>query len=343
MLRKLFLPMIFTLFLAGCATKEYDWVVKISGEEISPDEYVSAQMHAYVEARNMADYSTSVLSGDIEGVNADRWIDRHAIQWLKRNIYIQQEFENRNLKFGSDAGEYIRIFAQEGWDSVSRMYKNNGLDFQHYSDYLEFLYKEQLVFNDIFLYNEQTKITDREIDSYLEENLNRVSYFPVARINDDGTALDRQQDERLDAMVNAAVERINNGEDIQAVAGQLLTESGRLLGSSEDFSDGASFVTTEYITKSSMEIIFSFMDGFFELPQNVCVVYKLDNCYYICQKRQLCDTQVEYMYLKQDVVNILRDVEFENMVSEICEQMDVEYHPEAVKLYTPDKLKMSIG
>ena len=52
--------MILILSLAGCSTSEYGWVVKIADVEVSPEEYVSAQMQAYVEARNLAEYSENM-------------------------------------------------------------------------------------------------------------------------------------------------------------------------------------------------------------------------------------------------------------------------------------------
>ena len=49
------------------------------------------------------------------------------------------------------------------------------------------------------------------------------------------------------------------------------------------------------------------------------------------------------MYLKQDVVNILRDVEFEEMIAAACRDMTVEYNDEALKNYSPAKINMTIG
>ena len=343
MIKKLIMPVILALTLVGCGASEYDWVVKISDREISPDEYVSAQMHAYIEARNMADYNTDVLDGDIDGVSTSQWIENHTLELLKRNIFIENEFEKRNLKFGTDADEYIHIFAEEGWENVEKIYKNNGLEFDYYLDYLKMLYKEQLVFNSIYVYGEENKVTDQEIEDYLENNLCRVSYFRVARVNDDGSSVNEEQDAQLDAMVADAVNSINSGESIQAVAADLLTQSGALLGATEDFSDASQFITTEYITSSSVTLIFDFMENFFDIEQDQCVYYKLGDCYYICQKRQLCDTQVEYMYLKQDVVNLIRDVDFEEMIADASGDMTVEYNAEAIKAYTPQKLKMIVG
>ena len=342
MFKKLFLPVILVLSLTACRPKEYSWVVKISGQEITPEEYVSAQMQSYVEARNRADYSNSVLEGTIDGVSTQQWINEHTVQQLKRKIYIEKEFVRRNLKFGTEAQEFIRIFGEEGWENVSALYEKNNLEFEYYLEYLKSLYKEQLLFNSIFLYGEESRVTDREIEEYLDNNISRVSLFKVARINDDGTQVDAEKDARLDAMVADTVARINSGETIQSAAGDILAQSGILLGSSMDFSDPSEFIVTEYITSANIGLVFDFMDNFFRMEEGRCVSYKLEDCYYICQKIQLCDTNVEYMYLKQDVVGFIRDAEFEQMITDATGRMEVEFNREAVNVYTPQKLKMTI-
>ena len=53
-------------------------------------------------------------------------------------------------------------------------------------------------------------------------------------------------------------------------------------------------------------------------------------------------TTLNDMYLKQDVVNLIRDTEFEKMIADATQKMAVEYHPEAVRFYTPERLKMNI-
>ena len=332
MLKKLLLPLFLIIALSGCATKEYDWVIKIDDKSIQPDDFVAAQMHAYIETQSLTE----------EDRDISQWINDHAVEKLKRDIFIESEFSKRNLAFGQQADEFIHIFGEEGWGNVSRLYQNNDLDKELYFTYLTSLYKEQLVFNAIYLYDEQNKVTDREIEKYLNDNLSRLSFFRVARVNDDGTPVDAQQEQQLDDIVAAAVDSINNGEDIADVASAALTQSAQLLGSNEDFSDGAAFVTTEYISKASVNLLMDFMENFFVVPIGQCVSYELEDCYYICQQIELCDTQVEYMYLKQDVVNLIRDTEFEKMISDATEQMVVEYNPEAVKFYSPDKLKMNV-
>ena len=343
MIKRLLLPVLLLLALSGCTAREYDWVVKIEDQSVDPHTYVAAQLQAYAEARPLAEDGTDLLHSTIEGEDSSHWIDSHTIDKLKRNYFIDTEFEKRNLKFASQAEDFIKMFAEEGWENVQYIYTNNGLEIDHYVDYLEGLYKEQLLFNDIFVNSSENPVTDREVEEYLGKNLCRVSLFKVARINDDGTAVNDDQIAQLETIVNDAVKRINEGTAIADAASVALTQAGPVLGSDADFSNGADFVSTAYISSSNVNLIYDFMADFFTLPVGTCVYYTLEDCYYICHKIPLSDTQVEYMYLKQDVINFIRDEEFEKMIADACADYTVEYNSQAMTAYSPSRINMNIG
>lgn len=343
MIKRLLLPVLLLMSLSGCTAKEYDWVVKIENQPVDPHTYVAAQLQAYAEARPLAEDSTDLLHSTIDGEDSGHWINIHTIDKLKRNYFVNTEFEKRNLKFASQAEDFIKMFAEEGWDNVKHIYTNNGLEIDHYVYYLESLYKEQLLFNDIFINSSENPVTDREVEEYLGENLCRVSLFKVARINDDGTPVNDDQISQLEIIVNDAVKRINDGTAIADAASAALTRAGPVLGSDADFSNGADFVSTAYISSSNVNLVYDFMADFFTLPVGSCVYYTLDDCYYICHKIPLSDTQVEYMYLKQDVINFIRDEEFEKMIADACAGYAVEYNSQAVDAYSTAKINMNIG
>ena len=343
MIKRLLLPALLLLAFSGCTDRKYDWVVKIEDQMIDPHTYVAAQLQAYAEAWPLAEDGTNLLHSTIDGEDSGHWIDAHTIDKLKRNHFINAEFEKRNLKFASQAEDFIKIFAEEGWENVKYIYTNNGLKMEHYVDYLKNLYKEQLLFNDIFVNSSENPVTDREVEEYLGENLCRVSLFKVARVNDDGSPVNDEQIAQLEAIVNDAVKRINDGTAISDAASVALTQAGPVLGSDADFSKGADFVSTAYISSSNVNLVYDFMADFFTLPVGECVYYTLDDCYYICHKIPLSDTQVEYMYLKQDVINLIRDEEFEKMISDASANYTVEYNSQAVSEYSPEKINMNIG
>ena len=167
--------MVFCLF-SGCKSNgDFDWVVKIDGREISPSEYTIAQMQAYVETR--ADESDD---------ESNELISQRTIENLKRYIFVEREFENRNLALSEDELQAVETFSQQDWDNISRFYTGNGLDLDAYKAYLTYLVKEQLVFNDIYM-GDESEETGEQVDNYLQKNLSRVSVFKVAKVNDDGS------------------------------------------------------------------------------------------------------------------------------------------------------------
>lgn len=343
MFRKMFFSLVLVLSLAGCAAKEYDWVVKIEDQSIDPETYVSAQMQSYMEAQTLADDSTDVLGSTIDGVSGNQWITENTIDSLKRKVFIDKEFEKMNLKFGEGVDKFIKMFGEEGWDNVSQIYSNNGLDIEYYIEYLKSLYKEQLVFNAIFLSDSENAVTDREIEEYLNNNLCRVSLFKIPKHNYDGTEPDEETRNELIAVIDSAVEKINRGGAISIVAAECITQAGKLLGDPADYSAGVDYVTTAFISNSSAHLVYDFMEEFFHHPQGKCLYYELEDAYYICQKIPLCDTQVEYMFMKQQVASQLRDAEFEYMVQQACDGMDVELNREALAVYTPSKINMTVN
>ena len=75
------LVLVFCLF-SGCKSNgDFDWVVKIDGREISPSEYIIAQMQAYVETK--ADGS--------DDDESDELISQRTIENLKRYIFVERE------------------------------------------------------------------------------------------------------------------------------------------------------------------------------------------------------------------------------------------------------------
>ena len=342
MLRKVFFPLLLVIALTGCTAKEYEWVIKIDDRPVDPDTYVSAQMQSYMEAQTLAEDSTDVLGSTIDGMSGSRWIEQNTINSLKRKVFIDREFEKQHLKFAEGADKFIKMFGEEGWENVSRIYAKNGLEIEYYIEHLKSIYKEQLLFNAIFLSDDENAVTDREIEEYLNSHLCRVSLFKVAKQNYDGTPLEEDSENSLISLVDDTVERINNGQSMVSAAGRCLTQAAVLLGDNGDYSDGADYVSTVLVSNSGARLVYDFMKDLFHQPQGKCLYYELDDAYYICQRIPLCDTQVEYMFMKQEVAGLLRDVEFEQMVKQGCELMTVELNREAVNAYAPSKIDITV-
>lgn len=325
------LVLVFCLF-SGCKSNgDFDWVVKIDGREISPSEYTIAQMQAYVETR---------ADGNDDD-ESDELISQRTIENLKRYIFVEREFENRNLALSEDELKAVETFSQQDWDNISRFYTGNGLDFESYKAYLTYLVKEQLVFNDIYM-GDKSEETGEQVDNYLQKNLSRVSVFKVAKVNDDGSRISTDVYARLQSLVADGVSRLNRGEDVNTVASDCLTKSGRLLGSREDYSDGGSFVSTGFVSRSNVGLDSRLVKRIFRRDKGTAGFCESDDCFYIFKKLSLNDTDEEYESLYRQVLSLIKDEDFDSYVDKVCADYTVELNRDAVRYYDRSKITIDV-
>lgn len=324
----------FIALFTACGKEEYRWVVKIDGQEMTPSEYVVAQMSAYIEAQSYI-LGADISSAQIDGITAEEWIENKTIENLKEYRLIETEFAGRQLEVGKEAEEFIADFCEEGWENVSGFYSENGLDKKRYMNYLMGLYKSQLVFNDIFLSENSRSVSDREIKDYIEKNICRVRYFIIPKINDDGSYATQEQLSRINRIAERAHRLNAEGKSMARIAGEYLPKSGEILGSSADFSNGELYVYTDYISGGTAN---EFTKSIISARDGSAHKYETENCWYICRKLPAYDTESDYLVLRQNTVNLLKASDFSRYVKEKIDDMQVEYNTAAVKYYSPEKI-----
>ena len=297
------LVLVFCLF-SGCKSNgNFDWVVKIDGREISPSEYIIAQMQAYVETK--ADESD-----DDEN---DELISQRTIENLKRYIFVEREFENRNLALSEDELQAVETFSQQDWDNISRFYMGD-----------------------------KSEETGEQVDNYLQKNLSRVSVFKVAKVNDNGSRISTDVYTQLQSFVADGVSRLNRGEDVNTVASDCLTKSGRLLGSREDYSDGGSFVSTGFVSRSNVGLDSRLVKRIFRRDKGTAGFCESDDCFYIFKKLSLNDTDEEYESLYRQVLSLIKDEDFDRYVDKVCADYTIELNRDAVRYYDRSKITIDV-
>lgn len=341
-MKKLIAPIIASVMLsavfARCTPARYDWVVDIDGVKYTPAEYTLAQVQAFLEAQMI----TGGEGGEIDGVPMSDWIIEQTIYNLKEVQYIDSEFEERGLEITPEQMEYIDRLTKGDWELISTFYSNNGLIMEHYKMYLVHLYKKQLVFSDIYMSREKRPEIDPLVNEYMEQNLNKITVFYIPKVNDDGSPMDGEQTLQVRDLAAEAVKRLDKGEDISSVAGDILTRAGAVLGSPEDYSDGGKFIQSGYISSSASNLNSGIKKRITALPQGSAVEIEAQDCYNIIYKEKLYDSREEYQRLKYQVVSQIKDEEYNENLRRRCEDFEVICNEAAMEFYSPSKIVASV-
>ncbi len=238
--------LICTMSLAGCADSGY--MGSIEGKEIRNGIYLSNMMTAYntgysnvMEAKEElgeTDEITDFFSENIEGENAEAWIKAETIELTKRYVAVEKLFEEKGLKLSEEDINAVSESVNKNWESDTINYYGFQLAVQTMygyptmGDYYEAIgigkdtlkeielnkLKENELFLEIYTNEEETKIADEEINTYLKDNYANVKYIEVPYEDIAGINLDVEKDAdeiaELKERAKSYVDRFNAGESI---------------------------------------------------------------------------------------------------------------------------------
>ena len=269
----------------------------------------------------------------------EEWITEHSIELLKKYKYITKQAQDRGIALNDGMQNCIVALSDDSWNNVKALYAKNGVTQEYYTQYIKFLQVEQLLFNSLYMKGGEFEVDDKEVGSYLDENLRRIVFFAIPKHDAYGEKISDEENEILREKVEQAVEDITDGADMEQTAYSLMASAG--------FNNVPNPVEDVYINRSSAmtgsDAREKVLNMLFGLERGGCLYYETDSLYYICQSVELCDTNIEYMSLRQDVLTAMKNEEFQDKIRSHFPDMDVEYNKAAMEKYSPSHIDLSIN
>lgn len=227
--------------MTGCADNGY--IGTIDGFELRNGIYLSLMITAHSNGMNninevkaeAGDTSeiADVFSETIDGVNAEQWIKDETLRLSKRYVAIERLFEEEGLALDADRAAAVSTEMKETWDSESlnyygftisvesvygyptmgEYYESIGIGLDSMKDMELNALKEEALFLEIYGNNEETKVSDEDINAHLLENYTSVKYIEVPF--DDYFGINLTDEAEIQALKDTAksyVDRYNSGE-----------------------------------------------------------------------------------------------------------------------------------
>lgn len=236
--------------LTGCSDNGY--MGTVDGMEIRNGIYLSQMMTAHSSASSTV-YDAREEAGDtsevedlfaetIDGISAEEWIKNEAVELVKHYVAVEKLFDSKGLSISDEERSEITENVNNNWDSESINYYGFSLSVQTMygyptlGEYYESIgigkdsmkemelnaLKEDKLFLDYFTNDEEAKVSDEEINTYLSENYANVKYIEVPFKDYAGISLDAEKDAEeisaLKARAQSYVDRFNAGESIIDIA-----------------------------------------------------------------------------------------------------------------------------
>ncbi len=339
------------LSMAACSS-DTSWIMRKDPLEMPVGVYINNLIQSYYEATTLVeDAEQDVLSQQIEGQDAEDWIQQNAIDETKKAMAICSEFNARNIAFSQEQLLSCQEQAASYYEQAGDNLEKNGIS----QDSIELLYQIAYMKTQLFqaLYGEagEDPVSEEELRDYYNENYIKMAVktfsFSDVEVPEDATEEEKaayqefNDNERSNVYTNAntlylqAQIGIENGKSWNEILNEFNAQNQ---SSDEEYdmtTDNYRLVDTATTTLNS-EIITALK----EAEQGEVIMVETDTMIAIGATTDINEDPTDFEYVADSIRHALRDETMEEYLLQVAQDDSFVLNQDAVDRYTIGKLDL---
>lgn len=339
------------LSMAACSS-DTSWIMRKDPLEMPVGVYINNLIQSYYEATTLVeDAEQDVLSQQIEGQDAEDWIQQNAIDETKKAMAICSEFNARNIAFSQEQLLSCQEQAASYYEQAGDNLEKNGIS----QDSIELLYQITYMKTQLFqaLYGEagEDPVSEEELRDYYNENYIKMAVqtfsFSDVEVPEDATEEEKaayqefNDNERSNVYTNAntlylqAQIGIENGKSWNEILNEFNAQNQ---SSDEEYdmtTDNYRLVDTATTTLNS-EIITALK----EAEQGEVIMVETDTMIAIGATTDINEDPTDFEYVADSIRHALRDETMEEYLLQVAQDDSFVLNQDAVDRYTIGKLDL---
>lgn len=319
--------------LSGCGEKQFDTVLTIDGQSISPSLYRMYQIQSYLEASSQV----SSVTDAIDGKSVPEWINDNTETLLRKWQYYRQQFDAAGLALTDAEEKTLEQQIDQGWESAGAVYLRNGVDRESYAEFQRSAARTEKLFA---RYCED--LTDAEIQRYLDEEFLLIEYVQLPCFDADGDLLEEPQRAQVKELAQDALEKMQPESDFGALCAPAIAGAYKIGGFSggEELSED-SYLFSTYLARDASDENAALAQQVAKVQVGEFGVYEDEQFILLFHRLPNWETQEDFETLRSSVLWEMRGDAFEEQGAAVWENYPVEADAEAVEWYAPLKLDLT--
>ena len=339
------------LSMAACSS-DTSWIMRKDPLEMPVGVYINNLIQSYYEATTLVeDAEQDVLSQQIEGQDAEDWIQQNAIDETKKAMAICSEFNARNIAFSQEQLLSCQEQAASYYEQAGDNLEKNGIS----QDSIELIYQIAYMKTQLFqaLYGEagEDPVSEEELRDYYNENYIKMAVktfsFSDVEVPEDATEEEKaayqefNDNERSNVYTNAntlylqAQIGIENGKSWNEILNEFNAQNQ---SSDEEYdmtTDNYRLVDTATTTLNS-EIITALK----EAEQGEVIMVETDTMIAVGATTDINEDPTDFEYVADSIRHALRDETMEEYLLQVAQDDSFVLNQDAVDRYTIGKLDL---
>lgn len=342
----LLMAALLALGCVGCTFTTPATVGKVGKEEISAGVYLLLQLNAYTEATNLltdssADVLSATLNVDGQDVTGADFVADRTRELVGDYAAVRQLFADMGGVLTQDDDYYIQTNATNLWETNQAYYQENGIGQTSLENFVEYSVMRQALPE--LLYGPQGKqpVSDEDLTAYINENYRSARFISFPLLNySTYTALDEEGDKTVSQLAQQACERMKAGEDMQALADELLAQAFALLGMEYSAESAAGSIGSTIFSPSQMDYYGSSIKEqlMAAKPGDTLVTDISLNRMALVMEPVLSET-TPLDSLRSSALVEMKSQDLDDLLKQTAEDMGLELDEKAMNTYSAKKIK----
>lgn len=363
-----------TVGLSGCTLGTTSWILRYGEDnaEVPTGIYVQNMYTAYQAAIQYVEDSSNVLGGEIDGRSADQWIRDTALNLTKQYLAVNLKFDEEGLTLTEAENTNIQTLVDTVWNLYGESYTLLGINRDSYQKMQEYSAKASDLFQHYYGEGGELAPTDEEYSTYFTENYDRTRAVYYAK-NDVDSMTDEERAEAEAALAegetlpesgreqaDAALSRIQNGEDIVTILQEIEAEQAAESGSTDETADNSSGSATDdaaddtgsdsaadtetdpsqydnLVNVNDTSVPEAYRTASHEMAVGESRIVETDSGYYVVYKLELDPDGSELESRKASLLQEMKGDEYNDMIAQWVEELpEVTVNEATVEEFSPE-------
>ncbi len=326
--------------MAACTFSAPSVVMTVEGEEIPAGLYLMYQYQAYTQASSKVDDPLiPTMKNTIKGVSVTDWIHEQAVEGVKRCIWTEKAFAEKNGELTPGETETIDKQIEQIWQANGEQLEKNGIGRESYTRFFtaNMLY-ERMMYEEMFT-NESSVSLD-EGKKYMNEHYTRIQMLLLPIGNDEGVVLEGDKLEEVKTLAQDLAEKLNQGGNFDELGKEALQKACEISGRTYTEELLGAFLTKGFVTEDSHEYPQEVVEKTMAAKEGQADVYYNSNVPMVFQRIANFADDAEYEEnFKKAIESEIVTGRFADAVKAQTDAYEVTEDAAAVKAYAPSKIK----
>ncbi len=348
--------------LASCSTNlggaDISYVAEIDGIKVPAGVYIFTQMNAYFDAiyyiddtkdsettETEAETTTTAVTEFkdkiIEGKSVSDWINDKTFDDVKEIIAVEKKFDELGLEVTDLKKQEINYSIDNMWTTDGDALEGYGISKESMIYYTLNGFKRTEIFYHYYGKDGEMAVPEEDIRTYLTENHAKIDYIDMILKDGEGNMLKSDGKAEVEKMANDYIDRINGGEDFNAVLTEYNDYYDELTGVTEE-EEEVTEVEVSYldenvtdINPSSMtpndKVVAAIFDG--TIPDGEIGLVMDDENYYVVKNIGIFEDEEFYDSNYEATLYNLKGDEYNETVTSWTESQEITKNEAALKAY----------